>query len=72
MKASIKLEPLLISADDAAKMLGVSRSFFYEMLSSGRCPVRPVQFSKRRLWRVDLLMAWVQSGCRADWRPKNE
>lgn len=59
--------PLLVSATDAAEMLSVSRSKFYEMLSSGRCPLKAVSFGKRKLFRVDQVTAWVNSNCKSDW-----
>lgn len=55
-------EPLLVDANDAAAMLGVSRSKLYKMKSSGQLPL-PVRFAGGVRWRVDELRAWVDSGC---------
>lgn len=64
-----QLTPFLASADTVAKeLLGISRSKFYEMLSSGRCPLKRVSFGKRKLFRVDQVAAWVEGGCKSDWK----
>lgn len=60
----MSLDALLISAADTAKMLGLSRTKFYELHSAGRVPM-PIKFDKRVLWRVDELKAWVNAGCPA-------
>ena len=56
---------LLISSDDVAKLLGIGRSLFYELHSSGRIGPLPVRLGRRTLWRKDELSAWVNSGCPA-------
>jgi len=59
------LEPLLISPSEAAQLLGLSRSFFYENLSTGRIGIRPVSFGKKKLYSVAELRAYVLAGCPA-------
>jgi len=56
---------LLLSAEDAATLLGVSRSHFYGLHSSGRLGPLPVRLGKRSLWRRDELESWVASDCPA-------
>lgn len=58
---------LLAGVSEAARLLSVSRSYFYSMLSSGRCPIRPIKFGKKQLWRVSDLEIWVKAGCPVQW-----
>lgn len=64
-------EQLLVPAGDAAKMLGMSRSFFYENLSSGRIPLTAIRFGKKRLYEVERIKSFVKSGCSAKWIADN-
>ncbi len=57
------IEPLLVSASEAAKLLGVGRTKFYEMASTGRLGPMAIEFGKRRVWRVADLKSWVAGGC---------
>lgn len=59
------VEKLLINASDAAKILGVGRSLFYEMNSSGRLGPTSVVLGSKNLWSVDELREWVRAGCPA-------
>jgi excisionase family DNA binding protein len=58
-------EKLLLSAAETAALLGISRSHFYGLISSGRFGVvgyklgRSVRYSKAELQR------WVEAGCPA-------
>lgn len=54
--------PLLLSATETARQLGVARSTLYEWSSSGRVPA-PIRIGRRTLWRADDLRAWVDAGC---------
>ena len=69
---TLPVEPLLVSASNAAAMVGVSRSLFYQMLNSGRLPVRGIRFGRKRLYRVQELKNWVDAGCppRSHWEVK--
>ena len=53
---------LLVSADAAARLLGVSRSHFYSLLSAGQVP-SPVHLGRAARWRAEELRQWVQAGC---------
>ena len=53
----VKIEPMLISVSDAAKLLGVSRSKCYEMIAAGTLPHLKIG-SDFRL-PVDGLKRWV-------------
>jgi predicted DNA-binding transcriptional regulator AlpA len=61
--------PLLVPAADAGALSGVSRSSWWALHSSGRCPM-PVRLGRKVLWRVDELRAWVAAGCppRTKWQ----
>jgi len=63
------IEPLLLCASDAAKLIGVGRTLFYQMHSTGQLGPMAIQFGKRRLWRVTDLKKWVADNCpsRDDW-----
>ena len=62
------MDKLLISVQDAASMLGMSRSLFYQLLSSGRIPLKAVRFGAKRLYDVEQIKSFVRSGCSASWR----
>ena len=57
-------EKLLLSASETALALGISRSAFYGLLSSGRIP-EPIRLGRRTLWSVAELRRWIQAGARA-------
>ena len=66
--------PLLLSADRAAKLIGVGRTHFYGMHGSGRLGPLPVRLGKRALWRRSELESWVNGGCpsRERWQARIE
>jgi predicted DNA-binding transcriptional regulator AlpA len=53
---------IMVSAAEAARLCGVSRTTWYALLSSGRCPA-PTRLSGRVLWRRDELVDWCNAGC---------
>jgi len=55
---------LLLSASEAAGLLSISRSMFYQLLSAGRIPA-PVRLGRRALWRKAELESWTAAGCPA-------
>jgi len=61
--------PLLVDSDTAADLCGVSRTTWWALHSSGRCPA-PVKLGRRTLWRRAELEAWTAAGCppRAKWQ----
>lgn len=68
------MDKLLVNSDDACRMLGVGRSLFYSMASTGRLGPMPVVFNSKKLWSVSELRAWVVAGCpiRDDWQMMQE
>ncbi|MHC4068751.1 MAG: helix-turn-helix transcriptional regulator [Planctomycetota bacterium] len=68
------MDSLLLSAEDAAKLLGIGRSHFYGLHSSGRLGPLPVKLGRRSLWsRMDLEF-WVSAGCpaRGKWQEEKK
>lgn len=66
------METLLLSAEDAALLLGVGRTLFYSMHSSGRLGPLPVKLGRRVLWNRKEIEAWTEAGCpaRQQWQNK--
>lgn len=56
--------PLLVNAVTAAKLLGISRTLFYEIAANGQLGVMPVRFNSKKLWSTEELRAWVRAGCK--------
>ena len=56
------VDSFLLSAPDAAKMLGVSRAHYLKLHCAGRVPM-PVRLGRRVLWRRTELEEWVEAGC---------
>lgn len=54
---------LLLSAEEAARLLGIARSHLYQLHSSGRLGPLPVKLGKRSLWNRKELEAWTDAGC---------
>ena len=65
----MSLEPLLVPASEAARLLSVGRSLFYQMHSKGTLGPMAVRFGRKTLWRVDELRAWTEHSCpgRDEW-----
>lgn len=61
MKATHEISSVLVSSNQAAKYLGVSRAHFYRMHNTGRIPL-PVRLGGCVRWRVDELSAWFEAG----------
>lgn len=62
--------PLLVGAEDAAKLLGVSKSDFCAFHKSGQLGPEPIRLGRRNLWRVYALERWVESCCPPRWKWK--
>ena len=65
-------EVILISAEEAATLLGIGRRTFYRLHSSGRVPL-PVRLGGTVRWRLEELRRWTQAGCppRRKWAEEN-
>ncbi len=55
--------PLLLSAAQAAAMLGISRTSFYGLLSAGRVPAPVFRAGRIVRWDRGELEAFVAAGC---------
>ncbi|GAB4150540.1 MAG: hypothetical protein Tsb009_25410 [Planctomycetaceae bacterium] len=55
-------EPLLISADHLAGLLGISTRSIWRRLSAGEL-VEPVRIGGSVRWRLDEVKAWIAAGC---------
>lgn len=64
------MDVLLLSVENTAKLLGISRRLFYGLHSTGKLGPLPVKLGKRSLWRRAEIEAWVAAGCptRDQWR----
>ena len=56
-------EKLLLSAAEVAGLLGISRSAFYCLLSSGRIGPTPVRLGRCVRWDKRELEQWVAEKC---------
>lgn len=54
---------LLIDAKEVAQLLGIGRSLFYEMHSSGRLGPLPIRLGRAVRWQRSEIQAWVNAGC---------
>jgi excisionase family DNA binding protein len=54
----------LCSVPDAARMLGIGKTKFYEMLKSGE--IASMQIGKRRLVRIDSIKALIERATGGD------
>jgi excisionase family DNA binding protein len=59
--------PLLLSVQEAAKHLGISRGLVYELVNSGE--IESIHLGRRRLISRDAINRFVESHSRADHRP---
>lgn len=56
-------EPLLLSAVQAARLIGIGKSLFYSLHSSGQLGPMPIILSTKKLWRRTELEEWTRQGC---------
>jgi prophage regulatory protein len=57
------VEPLLLTATEAARLCGVSEATWYRMASGARTPA-PIRLSRGCVrWRLDELRDWIAAGC---------
>ncbi len=65
-----QVDSLLLSAMNAAKLLGIGSSHFWGLHSSGRLGPLPVKLGRRTLWRRMDLEKWTDADCpsRKQWQ----
>lgn len=56
------MESLLLTVEDAAKLLGISQRQLYRLHSAGKIPL-PIRSLGRPLWSRKELESWVDGGC---------
>jgi prophage regulatory protein len=56
------VEPLLVPADQAAQLCGISEATWYRLKAADKLPV-PVKLGGRVLWRVEDVKLFVALGC---------
>lgn len=69
-----KMSPLTVNTKEAASLIGVCRTLFYEMKSDGRLGVKPIAFGRKKVWSVEELTEWVRAGCptRDKWQKRKQ
>ena len=55
-------EPLLIPAEELARLLQVSTRTLWRLRSAGELP-QPVRFGGTVRWRLDEVRKWIAEGC---------
>jgi predicted DNA-binding transcriptional regulator AlpA len=63
------MDKLLLKSEDAAEVLGISRTHLYQLTATGEIGPRPLKLGKCSLWNALELKAWVACGCpvRQEW-----
>lgn len=60
---------VLITATEAARICGLSRSAFYKLVSRGHAP-KPIKLGRAARWRRQEIHDWIAAGCPAWGRMK--
>lgn len=60
--SGIVSEPLLITAEDVARLLKLSTRSLWRMRSAGDIP-SPIRVGAAVRWRVDEIKKWIEDGC---------
>jgi len=63
------IEPLAVSVEDAARLIGLSKTAFYAGLNNGQIGPQGKKIGGRRLFSVSELSAWTSAGMphRKEW-----
>jgi predicted DNA-binding transcriptional regulator AlpA len=64
MADTLPIEPILVNAEQAARLLGISRSAFYSKLSAGLI-IPPVYIGESPRWSIEELTDWIRHGAPA-------
>jgi excisionase family DNA binding protein len=56
--------PILISAEELARLMRVSERTLWRLLSAGKVP-RPVRIGRSTRWRYAEVREWIERGCPA-------
>jgi excisionase family DNA binding protein len=63
MNQEARIAPLSVSVEDAASIVGYSRSGIYEVIASG--DLKAFKLGKRRLILMTELRAWIERAAKA-------
>jgi excisionase family DNA binding protein len=59
---SVDTAPILISAEELAKLMQVSERTLWRLLSAGKVP-QPVRIGRNTRWRYAEVREWIEKGC---------
>ena len=62
MSDTSTIKAILLSASEVSQLLGVGKSLFYSMHSTGAFGPLPIRLGRRTLWRRQELEEWVAAG----------
>jgi predicted DNA-binding transcriptional regulator AlpA len=68
-----EVEPICLDAAASARLIGVSRSTFLRMESTGLIGPKSLRLSRRRVWIKSELVSWIEDGrgcSRREWLDK--
>jgi excisionase family DNA binding protein len=54
--------PILISAEELARLMHVSERTLWRLLSAGKVP-QPVRIGRNTRWRYAEVREWIEKGC---------
>ncbi|MBI9017334.1 MAG: helix-turn-helix domain-containing protein [Phycisphaerae bacterium] len=54
--------PLMLTTDELAAQLRISRTLLYQLRTEGKIPA-PTKFGRRILWPRDEILAWIKFDC---------
>ena len=54
--------PILINAEELARMMDVSERTLWRLLSGGKVP-QPVRIGRNTRWRLAEVAEWIERGC---------
>jgi excisionase family DNA binding protein len=57
------MDKLLLKPEEAAEQIGVSRTHFYKLHSSGELGPLPIKLGECSRWSYAELQRWVELGC---------
>lgn len=60
--SGVDTTPILISAEELAKLIQVSERTLWRLLSAGKVP-QPVRIGRNTRWRYAEVREWIEKGC---------
>jgi prophage regulatory protein len=59
---STETQPMLVNAEEVARMLDVSERTLWRLVSAGKVPT-PVRIGRSTRWRLAEVRQWIEGGC---------